>query len=430
MNPTNRDILRIAVPAIVSNVTVPLLGLVDAAISGHLGAASYIGAVAVGGMLFNLIYWLCGFLRMGTSGMTSQALGAGQMDVVGRLLRRSMLTGAAIGVGLIVLQWPLREAGMWLMDPTDEVGALTRAYFNICIWGDPAMLAVYSLTGWFIGMQDTRRPMVISIVQNVVNILASLFFVFVLGMKVEGIALGTVVAQWSGLAIGVWMIPGPTPSLPDRGRASKAKASTIYLHIFVRTLFMVAVMFFFTSAGARQGDTVLAVNSLLMQFALLFSFVMDGFAFAAEAMCGKFYGAHDGMNLRRTVGHVFGWGAVLVAVFTAVYAFGGQDFLRLLTDEDGVVEASADYLPWATLLPLCGVAAFVWDGVFIGMTKTGQMLVSSVVAALVFFGVFFGLNAGNVMGTNHVLWLSYLLFLLIRGLVQTLYSCKLLREPI
>ncbi len=460
MDATNRDILRIAVPAIVSNVTVPLLGLVDAAISGHLGSASYIGAVAVGGMLFNLMYWLLGFLRMGTSGLTSQALGAGRWDEVARLLRRSMLTGLGLGALLIVLWWPLREVGLWLMQPTDEVAGLTRIYFDICIWGAPAMLAVYALNGWFLGMQDSRRPMIVSVVQNVVNIAASSLFVFVFGMKVEGIALGTVVAQWTGLGVALLMqnhfghglsqnnlnhqsnpnnpsIPnhqsGPTPQISRHSSLRELLPSrnffAVSLDIFLRTLFMVVVMFFFTSIGARQGDTVLAVNSLLLQFALLFSYVMDGFAFAAEAMCGKFYGAANQGALRRTVRRVFVWGAGLVAVFTAVYTLGGQDFLRLLTDEETVVEASADYLPWAVLLPVCGVAAFVWDGVFIGTTKSREMLISSLVAALLFFGCFYALTLLARIPVNHALWLSYLLFLLVRGVVQTLYYPRLfLRE--
>lgn len=435
MDQTNREILRIAVPAIVSNVTVPLLGLVDSAISGHLGSAAYIGAVAVGSMLFNMMYWLLGFLRMGTSGMTSQALGAGRMDEVRRLLHRAILTGFGLGVGLIVLWWPLRELGLLLMQPTDEVTNLARTYFNICIWGAPAMLSLYSLNGWFIGMQDTRRPMIVSIVQNVINIAASLLFVLGFGMKVEGIALGTVVAQWSGVVLGVVLLHGGYDvTLSVRTFKSSMSLKTaggffaVNRDIFLRTLFLVAVMFFFTSAGARQGDTLLAVNTLLLQFSLLFSYVMDGFAFAAEAMCGKFYGARDLFHFRQTVRSVFVWGAALVVVFTAVYVFGGEEFLRLLTDEEDVVQASADYLPWAVLLPLCGMAAFVWDGVFIGTTWAWQMLVATLIAAFLFFGCYYMLLLLNVAGTNHVLWLAYLLFLVMRGVVQTVYYCFAMRK--
>lgn len=446
MNRTNRDILRIAVPAIVSNVTVPLLGLVDAGISGHLGATAYIGAVAAGGMMFNLMYWLLGFLRMGTSGLTSQALGAGRRDEVEQLLSRSLLTGLLLGVGLLVLCWPLREAGLWLLSPTDEVANYARAYFNICIWGAPAMLPLMALNGWFLGMQDSRRPMLISIVQNVVNIVASFAFVFGLDMKVEGVALGTLVAQWTGLGMGLWLVKKVTAPLrtpPAGGEAitvvdevnvsdsqpsppiGGSRRGAVYIDIFLRTFFMVAVMFFFTSAGARQGDTVLAVNSLLLQFSLLFSYVMDGFAYAAEAMCGKFYGAGDRQAFRRTVQAVFVWGGGLVVVFTSVYALGGLDFLRLLTDDAAVVTASNVYLPWATLLPLCGVAAFVWDGVYIGTTRTRQMLVSSAIAAVLFFGCYVVLTRLFTEKANHMLWLAYLLFLLTRGVVQTIYYGRL-----
>ena len=269
--------------------------------------------------------------------------------------------------------------------------------------------------------------MIVSIVQNVVNIAASLTFVFGLGMKVEGVALGTLVAQWVGLGVALLGLRKYTTiktlrSLKSlRTQRATGEFFKVSSDIFLRTLLLVSVMFFFTSAGARQGDTVLAVNSLLLQFSLLFSYAMDGFAFAAEAMCGKFYGARDRIRFQRTVRAVFVWGAVLVAVFTTVYAFGGQDFLRLLTDEEGVVQASADYLPWAVMLPLCGVAAFVWDGVFIGTTATRQMLVASFSAALLFFGCYYIFDVLDLIGTNHVLWLSYLLFLAMRGVVQTFY---------
>ena len=297
------------------------------------------------------------------------------------------------------------------------------------------MLSLYAIHGWFIGMQDTRCPMVISIAQNVINIAASLVFVIGFGMKVEGIALGTVVAQWSGLALSVVLLRryrvvvsfgalrtlGVLRTLRTlRPLKTTGRFFVVSRDIFLRTLFLVAVMFFFTSAGARQGDTILAVNTLLLQFSLIFSYVMDGFAFAAEAMCGKYYGARDRLRFQRTVRSVFVWGAVLVVVFTVVYFWGGMNFVRLLTDEESVVLASGDYLPWAVLLPLCGMAAFVWDGVFIGTTATRQMLVATLIAAFFFFGCYYTLCWLNLIGTNHALWLAYLLFLVIRGVVQTI----------
>ena len=197
----HRDILWLAVPSIISNVTVPLLGLVDVAIMGHIGDARFIGAIAVGSMIFNVMYWLCGFLRMGTSGMTVQAYGRGSRAETSLILRQSLTVALGIGLLIVVLQWPLRQLALWLMGPSPEVAQLIIPYYNICVWGAPAVLGLYAMTGWFIGMQNTRIPMLIAISQNVINILASLFFVFVLHMQVKGVALGTVVSQWTGFLL-------------------------------------------------------------------------------------------------------------------------------------------------------------------------------------------------------------------------------------
>lgn len=423
MNKENKKILNIALPSVVSNITVPLLGLVDVAIVGHLGDASYIGAIAVGGMMFNVIYWIFGFLRMGTSGMTSQALGAHRLDEVVRLLVRSLAVGLALAVALVALQWPLCELTLWAMQPTDTVGQLARVYFYICIWGAPAMLGMFALTGWFIGMQNTRAPMVIAIVQNVVNIVASVLLVMVAGMKVEGVACGTLIAQYAALLLAmvlcVWRYGRLKSYFAWHGvwqRAAMVRFFGVNRDIFFRTLCLVSVMLFFTSAGARQGDTVLAVNTLLMQFYMLFSYVMDGFAFAGEALGGRYYGAGNGKALQATIVRLFWWGVAMAVGFTVVYAIGGNAFLMLLTSDGGVVAASAGYYLWALALPLAGMAAFVWDGIYIGCTQTRGMLVSMFFAALAFFLVYFSLRHAL---HNHALWMAFIAFLAVRGLVQT-----------
>ena len=426
MNQRNRQILRIALPSIVSNITVPLLGLVDVAIVGHMGSAAYIGAIAVGSMIFNLLYWLFGFLRMGTSGMTSQALGRRDLAEVMRLFVSSVGIGLAIALCFLLLQVPIRELALLLMRPTADIRPLAAAYFNICIWGAPAMMGLYSLNGWFIGMQNTRIPMFISIMQNVVNIIVSLLLVFGLGMKIAGVATGTVVAQWTGflVALILWhryygrlrKYTALTYGLSSLTSLNLPKFFQVNRDIFLRTLFLVAVNLFFTSAGARQGAVVLSVNTLLMQLYLLFSYVMDGFAYAGEALGGKFYGAQNRAAFRDVVRRVFGWGAAMVVLFTTVYALGGTAFLRLLTDDASVIAASHDYFFWALLIPVLGVTAFVWDGIFIGITATRGMLVSSVVSSVVFFAVYYGLRPS--LG-NHALWLAFMLYLLMRGVVQT-----------
>ena len=422
MKKRDQQILKIALPAIVTNITVPLLGLVDTAIVGHMGSAAYIGAVAVGSMIFNLVYWVFGFLRMGTSGMTAQARGRRDFSEVTRLLVRSGWVSLSIALLIVVLQWPVREGMLWFIGPSDDVRPLAVTYFNIVVWGAPAMLGLYSLSGWFIGMQNTRIPMFVSIMQNVVNILASLTFVYGMGMKVEGVALGTVVAQYAGCLVALWFLwRYYRKVLRLRGQSSHLSPLISYFSsnrdIFLRTLCLVAVNLYFTSAGARQGATILAVNTLLMQLYLLFSYILDGFAFAGEALGGKYWGAKDMDAYNDVVRRLFGWGALMTILFTVVYVIGGTPFLRLLTDEPQVVEASQTYVWWAYLIPAAGVAAFIWDGLFIGTTQTRGMLVSSAVAALVFF-VTATITIG-IMG-NHGLWLSMILFLLTRGVIQTL----------
>ena len=320
----NKKILQLALPSIVSNITVPLLGLVDVAIVGHLGAASYIGAIAVGGMLFNIIYWLFGFLRMGTSGMTSQALGRRDLGEVARVLYRSVGVGILISLVLLLLQYPIRELAFSLLDTTDEVERLAALYFNICIWGAPAVLGLYGFSGWFIGMQNSRFPMFIAITQNIVNIVASLIFVFVFGMKVAGVATGTLIAQYGGFGMAVflwWVFYRKRLNVrvcwhEVLDKAAMRRFFRVNGDIFFRTLCLVAVTAFFTSMGARQGDVVLAVNTLLMQLFTLFSYIMDGFAYAGEALTGRYIGARNKTALDRMIRLLFGWGIGLSLSFT------------------------------------------------------------------------------------------------------------------
>ena len=418
----NKKILQLAIPSIVSNITVPLLGLIDVAIVGHLGSAAYIGAIAVGGMLFNIIYWLFGFLRMGTSGMTSQAFGQRDLKEVTRVLLRAVGVGLFIALCLLLLQYPIRKIAFLLIDATPEVRELATVYFNICVWGAPAVLGFYGFAGWFIGMQNSRFPMFIAITQNVVNIVASLSFVYLLDMKIEGVALGTLIAQYAGLFMAslLWLRYYGRLKIVFRwqeiiGKTAMKRFFQVNSDIFFRTLCLVAVTTFFTSTGARQGDVVLAVNTLLMQLFTLFSYIMDGFAYAGEAMTGRYIGARNNTGLQRMIRLLFRWGWGLSLSFTILYMIGGQDFLGLLTNDTTVINAAGSYYYWVLAIPLAGFAAFLWDGILIGATATRLMLYSMLVASGMFFLIYYIFYA--LMG-NHALWMAFLIYLSLRGIMQ------------
>ncbi len=431
-NIINKRILQIAVPSIISNITVPLLGLIDVTIVGHLGAAAYIGAIAVGGMLFNIIYWIFGFLRMGTSGMTSQAYGKHDLDEVARLLLRSVGVGLLIAIILVALQYPIRKLAFTFIQTTEEVERLATLYFRICIWGAPAMLGLYGFAGWFIGMQNSRFPMYIAITQNIVNIAASLCFVYLFHMKVAGVAWGTLTAQYAGflMALLLWRrYYGGLKKHVAWHEVLKKEAMLRFFQvnrdIFLRTLCLVIVTLFFTSAGAAQGEIVLAVNTLLMQLFTLFSYIMDGFAYSGEALVGKYVGANNQPALYRTVRQLFIWGVGLSTGFTLLYFFGGKSFLGLLTNETSVIREAGNYFYWVLAIPLTGFAAFLWDGIFIGATATRQMFYSMLVASGSFFLVYYSLH--EWMG-NHALWLAFIVYLSLRGIMQAALSRKILYQ--
>ena len=444
MDNWNKEILRLAIPSIISNVTVPLLGLVDLAVVGHIGNETYISAIAVGSMIFNVIYWLLGFLRMGTSGMTSQAYGRQDAQECLNILIRTLMIGVGVGIVFVIAQRGIEWGMLRLMNTPKVSWHYVAIYFRIVIWGAPAMLGLYGLTGWFIGMQDTRTPMMVAVLQNVVNIVASLFFVFVLGWQISGVAAGTVIAQWAGFVVSLYAANKRIKSGKEEGlnsdisnikflRTTFRRVLTmkgewgeffcVNKDIFLRTLCLVAVNFFFTSAGGKQGAMMLAVNTLLMTLFTLFSYMMDGFAYAGEALSGKYYGAGDKIGLHITVHRLFGFGFVMVLMFTTVYVFGGVDFLRLLTSDTAVVAAAQPYLLWAYLIPLAGMAAFVLDGVFIGLTETKGMLFSTAMAMVTFFAVY-SLFCGDY--GNNALWIAFLSFLGMRGVASILWARRYL----
>lgn len=425
-----KKILKLALPSIVSNLTVPLMGLLDVAIVGHLSHPAYIGAIAVGGMMFTLLYWGFGFLRMGTGGLTAQAYGRkDELDIPVQLLR-PLLLALGISIFILLLHRPLEFVILSLIgDPDSELNHWASVYFRICVWGAPAVLSLYAFNGWFIGLQHPKITMYVAILQNVLNIIFSLTLVYGLGMQVEGVALGTLLGQWGGLMCALWWCTRTFKSSFNRAFSwveifngqALAQYFQVNQHIFGRTLCLIAVTVSFTSFGARQGETLLAVNTLMMQLFTIFSYFMDGFAYAGEALSGAYYGASDKTNLRLTVKSLFFWGWMLVLLFSLIYGVGGLSFLGLLTNQSNVLQACEPYVLWCTLVPVCGFAAFLWDGIFIGLTATKLMFRVMLVAMLVYFGLYAVLYPH---WGNHGLWIAFLSYLFLRGIGQWYFFKK------
>ena len=415
----NRQILHIALPSIISNITVPLLALVDTTIVGHLGSASYIAAIALGGMIFNMIYWLFNFLRMGTGGLTAQAYGANQHQATSYILLRSLTIAGGIALTLLLLQRPIFQVTFHFVTATAEVSSLASIYFNILIWGAPAMLALYSFTGWFLGMQNARIPMCIAITQNVVNIAVSTLLVFGCHLKIEGVALGTLISQYTALLLAVIFCLTKFDVKQHFELKAILDINTlkrffqINRDIFLRTLCLIAVTTYFTSAGSTQGELTLAANTLLMQFFIIFSYFMDGFAYAGEALGGRYFGAHDRLNFQRVTRCLFAWGGALSVLFFFIYFLSGTSLLHLLTNDSQVINRAQQYLPIIYFIPLISFAAFLFDGLYIGTTATRYMLISMFCASAAFFVL---INVCTL--SNTLLWLAFLVYLGGRGLMQ------------
>lgn len=418
----NQRILRLAVPNIVSNITVPLLGMVDLAIVGHLGGKHLLAAVAIGVAMFNLLYWNFGFLRMGTSGFTAQAYGRRDFADAFRTLYRALIVAVGIALLMILLQVPLRMGILALMDGSAEVERLAMQYFHILIWAAPATLSLYAFNGWFIGMQNAKTPMYISIMVNIINIILAFTFAVGLDMKLVGIALGTATAQWSGALVSAFIVWRSYGRLHRKDylkeilrRADLTKFFKVNSDIFLRTLCLVIVFTFFTSASSSMGDTVLAANALMMQLFTLFSYIMDGFAYSGEALAGRYYGARDKVMLRKTVKGIFKWGALFAIMFTAVYALFGESILGIFSDDADVIAMTNQYIGWGVAIPLIAFSAFLMDGILVGMGQATLMRNTMLLASALFFTLYYSLV--GVIG-NNALWLSFVIFLGLRGVFQ------------
>lgn len=424
----NKRILQLAVPNIITNITIPLLGIVDLAIVGHIGDKTHIGGIAIGTMIFNFIYWNFGFLRMGTGGFTAQAYGARDFNEAMKILVRALAIALGIAFLLLALQKLICQFSLYVVDGSLEMEQFASRYFFVRIWAAPAVLCLYGIKGWFIGMQNARIPMFIAILINVFNIVFSLLFVFVLDMDIEGIALGTVLAQYGGLltAIVFWMLYyrrfiqyfniKESLNLREMKRFFSVNAD-----IFIRSLCLVSVFSFIPIASAKMGDLTLAINTLLLQFFTIFSYIMDGFAYAGEALTGRYIGAKNKANLKISIKLIFRWGLGLSILFVLLYAFAGENLLWIFTNDASIIEHAHIFYWWVLLVPITGYAAFLWDGIFVGATASKTMRNAMLMSTALFFTVYYSFSS---LLENNALWLALIVFLLIRGIIQWLYSPK------
>ncbi|MDU1889782.1 MAG: MATE family efflux transporter [Dysgonomonas sp.] len=428
----NKSILRLAIPNIVSNITVPLLGMVDMYIVGHLDSEDYIGAIALATMLFNFIYWSFSFLRMGTSGFTAQAYGAEDNQEQTNTLLRSLAVAMGAGILIVLLQYFIALIGFYFLDAGPSVKVYAHEYFYVYIWAAPAVLGLYAFNGWYVGMQNAKVPMIVAIGINIVNIVLSFTFVYGFGMKIKGVALATTCAQYTGFLsfLLIWNLRYGW--LKQYINLSVLKDFRSYIpffkvnsDIFIRTMALVAVTTFFMSASAKAGKDILAANALLMQLFILFSYMMDGFAYAAEALTGKFIGAKNRLLLKVLVKRLFAWGIGIALLFTVAYVLFLDQILYILTDKQNIIELSRQYHKWVYLIPVAGFSAFLWDGVFVGATASHQMRNSMLVAVGCFFLLYF---AFYDLLANNILWIAFIVYLAVRGIVQSFMAPSILND--
>ena len=386
MRPINKDILKLAIPSILANITVPIVGMVDIAVAGHLTGevATMIGGIAIGTMLFDLLYWNFGFLRVGTGGLTAQACGRKDDKECAKILTRALGISLAFAFVLIAIQWVFVKAAFMVVDCTPEVRELASRYFYIRIWAAPATLSLMAFKGWFIGMQDSVSPMVTDFVVNGMNVLMSIVLALGIQMGFTGIALGTVVAQYSGLLTAlILLLAKYLKKVFADFRLSEVKGLftgpetrrffVMNTDLFVRSLCFIAIYIGFTTISAGYGDLLLAVSSIMMKLLMIFSYFTDGFAYAGEALVGKYIGAGDKPMLRQSIRWTFIWSMAIALIFMGIYRFAGVPMLRMMTSDTAVVEQSREYLPWLLLMPVIGCAAFTWDGIYIGATASKEI---------------------------------------------------------
>ncbi len=424
----NKEILRLAFPNIISNISVPLISSVDTILMGSL-SGMHIGAVGIGAMIFNFVYWNFGFLRMGTTGITAQAYGQENNASIINSLGRALLIAGILAVLILLLQNPLEQIALVAMNVSAEQAELVKTYFYIRIWGAPAALGMYAMLGWFFGMQNSIYPLILTILINVINIILSWYLVAYQGLEAAGVAYGTVVAQYAGLfaAFGLFLYKYAY-LLSDFKREALLKSDELkkFLRIngdiFIRTIALTLTFSFFYSQSSENGELILAANTILMQFFNWMAYGVDGFGFAAESLVGKYKGKSDLQGTRRAVNYSYAWGMGFALIYAIGFFVFGRQLLSLFTDQQDVIQTAIPYLLWIIGLPIIATPSFIWDGVFIGLTASASMRNSMILATVGFFAAFYWLEP--IYG-NHGLWAAMYIYMLLRGLVQQImYSRK------
>lgn len=415
---THRRVLKIALPIVAANVTVPLLGLVDTAVVGQLGQAVPIGAVGLGAIILAIFYWMFGFLRMGTTGLTAQAHGAGDASEAGAILKRGLLIAGAAGLALIALQGPIFWAALSIAPASDAIEDLAHQYLSIRIWGAPATIGAYALTGWLIALERTRAVLMIQLLTNGVNIALDIWFVLGLGWGVPGVAFATVIAEWSGLALGLWVCRAGLVATGARifDAVRLRRMASVNGHIMVRSILLQGCFTAFLFLSSGRGDLVIASNQILLQFLELMAYLLDGFAFAAETLVGQAYGARQRAALGRAVRLTFEWGVAGALAMGLVFAIAGPAIIDVMTTAPDVRAEARAYLPWIVAAPVLGIAAWMFDGIYIGATLTREMVQTAALSAAVFVLATWGLWG---LG-NHGLWAALMIFNITRGASQAL----------
>ena len=440
MTTTNKAILRLALPSILANITIPLVGIVDTAIVGHLSNAAAIGGIAIGTMLFDLLYWNFGFLRVGTSGLTAQAYGRGDEAECRKILLRSLSIAMIAAVVILAIQWLFVTAVLAVVPCSAEVASVAREYFFVRIWAAPATLSLFTFKGWFIGMQDTKSPMAVDILVNVVNMAASYYLAVKTPLGVVGVAWGTLVAQYSGLilAVAILLVRYIDKSVfrnIDRWKealrgAELRRMLSLNTNLFIRSLCFMVVYVGYTSLASLYGDTELAVSSIMMKLFMFFSFFVDGFAYAGEALVGKAFGESSlehckTPEIHRTVRALFNWALGVGLLFTVIYAFWGDEAFALMTSDATVLAAAVKYKIWLIGMPLISTLAFMWDGVYIGATAGVQIRNSMIWAAV---GFIIGYVATFSFVGPQALYIGYFAHLIARAFYLTVVWNKILAK--